>query len=194
MQREGPPLELLTRRLAETPEDFLAEPRIGNAGRVEVAAVVGDLIFGLGGVPEMGQVAPFRSGEARTDRNRLCLVLLLCWLLSDDWFRRDRPAASAVLELLDQRARELAAQTAAVKFVSDPDRREELARLALAAFGCRPFGESSTQAQDRLTQISSTERSRVMRAARAAEERARAVREALARKAAQEAADKHTRE
>ena len=194
MQREGPPLELLTRRLAETPEDFLAEPRIGNAGRVEVAAVVGDLIFLLGGVPEMGQVTPFYSGMAHQDRNRLCLVLLLCWLLSDDWFRRDRPAAPTVLELLDNRARELAAQNAAGKFVSDPDRREELARLALAAFGCRPSGESPAQAQDRLTQISSTERSRVMQAARAAEERARAVREALARKAAQESADKYTRE
>lgn len=194
MQREGPPLESLTRRLAETPEDFLAEPRIGGAGSVEVAAVVGDLIFLLGGVPKLEQVETFYSGEARRDRNRLCLVLLLCWLLSDDWFRRDRPGTSAVLELLDGRARELAAQSAAGKFVSDPDRREELARLVLAAFNCRPSGESPAQAQDRLTQISSTERTRVMQAARAAEERARAVREALMRKAAQESADKYTRE
>ncbi len=194
MQREGPPLELLTRRLAEVPEDFLAEPRIGQAGRVEVAAVVGDLILLLGGVPEMGQVEPFYSGEARRDRNRLCLVLLMSWLLAADWFRRDKPKVGAVLDFLDARARELAAQTAAGKFVSDPDRREELARLALAAFGCRPSGESPAQAQDRLTQISSIERSRVMFAARAAEERARAVREALARKAAQESADKYTRE
>ena len=33
MQLEGPMLESLTRRLAETPEDFLAEPRIGLTGR-----------------------------------------------------------------------------------------------------------------------------------------------------------------
>ena len=194
MQREGPALELLTRRLAETPADFLAEPRIGRAGSVEVAAVVGDLLALLDGYPTQGQIEPFRAGEAALDRNRLCLVLLLCWLLADEWFRRDRPEAGAVVALLDERARELAAQTAAGRFVADPDRREELARLALAAFGARPAGESPAQAQDRLTQISSTERSRVMLAARAAEERARAVREALARKAAQESADKYTRE
>ena len=66
--------------------------------------------------------------------------------------------------------------------------------MALARLGCRPGGETLAQAQDRLTRISSTERNRVMLAARAAEERARAVREALARKAAQESADKYTRE
>ena len=37
-------LESLTRRLAETPEEFLAEPRIGQTGRAHVAAVVGDLL------------------------------------------------------------------------------------------------------------------------------------------------------
>ncbi len=194
MQREGPPLELLTRRLAETPEDFLAEPRIGRAGRVEVGAVVGDLVGLLGGSPEAGQLGPFHSDEARRDRNWLGVVLLLCWLLSDPWFRRDRPAAPTVLALLDGRARELAAQNAAGRFVADPDRREEMARLALAAVGCRPAGESPAQAQDRLTQISSTERTRVMQAARAAEERAREVRAALVRQAAKESADKTTRE
>ena len=194
MQREGPPLELLTRRLAETPEDFLAEPRIGPAGQVEVAAVVGDLIGLLGGETALGQVEPFRSGEARQDRNRLGLVLRMCWLLADPWFRGERLPVASVMTLLDDRAHELAAQTAAGKFTTDPDRREELARLALAACGCRPAGESSAQAQDRLTRISSVERTRVMRAARAAEERARTVREALARKAAQESADKYTRE
>ena len=48
--------------------------------------------------------------------------------------------------------------------------------------------------QDRLVTLSSSERQRVLRASRAAEERARAIREALARKAAQESADKYTRD
>jgi hypothetical protein len=96
--------------------------------------------------------------------------------------------------LLSLNAAELAAQTTSIKFVHDPDRREELARLALARLGYRPAGESVAQAQDRLTSLSSVERARVMGAARAAEERARAVREALARKAAEESADKYTRE
>jgi len=58
----------------------------------------------------------------------------------------------------------------------------------------RPAGETAAQAQDRLAAVSSGERLRVIEAARLAEERAREIREALARKAAQEAADKWTRE
>ena len=87
-----------------------------------------------------------------------------------------------------------AAQVAARKFVSDPDRREELARFALARLGFRPAGETLAQAQDRLTTLNSAERARVLRAARAAEERSRQIREALTRKAAEESADKWTRE
>mgnify|MGYP000981139239 CR=1 FL=1 len=48
MEREGPKLEALTHRLAETPADFLAEPRVGKTGTVNVAAVVHDLLALLG--------------------------------------------------------------------------------------------------------------------------------------------------
>jgi hypothetical protein len=88
----------------------------------------------------------------------------------------------------------LGAQVASRKFVTDPDRREELARFSLARLGYRPAGETVPQAQDRMTSLSSAERARVLQASRAAEERARSIREALARKAAEESADKFTRE
>ena len=194
MQAEGPILESLTRRLAETPEDFLAEPRIGGSGRVHVAAVVGDLLQFLGTSADAGALAGFVGEDARRDRNRLAVALVLCWLLSDDWFRQSRLSPASVLELLAQGSAQLGSQVAFRKFVTDPDRREELARLALARLGFRPAGESLAQAQDRLTSLSSTERARVLQASRAAEERARAIREALARKAAEESADKFTRE
>jgi hypothetical protein len=83
---------------------------------------------------------------------------------------------------------------AAKKFVTDPDRREELARVALARLGFRPAGETLAQAQDRLTTLNSAERARVMKAAQIAEQRARQIREELVRKAAEESADKWTRE
>jgi len=187
-------LESLTRRLAETPEDFLAEPRIGQTGRTHVAAVVGDLLRLWGASPEASQLAPFAGSDVRRDRNRLAIALLFCWLLADDWFRRTQLATDPVLRLLEAEATELATQVAARKFVTDPDRREELARVALARLGFRPAGETLAQAQDRLTTLNSTERARVMKAAQAAEQRARQIREALARKAAQESADKWTRE
>ncbi|HEX8906816.1 MAG TPA: hypothetical protein VF771_18340 [Longimicrobiaceae bacterium] len=194
MDLEGPILETLTRRLAETPEDFLAEPRIGAAGRVHTAAVVGDLLRALGGAVTADELGRFTGRDAAADRNRLGTTLVLCWLLADEWFAQARPATPALLTLLGDEAAELAAQSAAAKFVSDPDRREEMARLALARLGYRPAGETLAQAQDRLTTISSAERARVLRAAREAEERARAIREALIRKAAEESADKWTRE
>lgn len=194
MQLEGPILESLTRRLAETPEDFLAEPRIGQTGHVHVAAVVGDLLRLFGGSPEVDQLEVFAGTDVRGDRNRLATTLLLCWLLSDDWFRDTKLGASNVRQLLDAGASELAAQVSARRFVTDPDRREELARAALARLGFRPAGETLAQAQDRLTTLNSAERARVMKASQAAEQRARKIREALARKAAEESADKWTRE
>jgi len=182
------------RRLAEAPEDFLAEPRVGGTGRIEVAAVVGDLVRMLGGDVLATDLREFTGGAGAGDRNRLAVVLLLCWLLADDWFQRVRPGAPDVLRVLREGAPELAAGVAAPKVQSDPDRREETARLVLALLGYRPAGETPAQAQDRLTSLSSAERARVLKAARSAEERARAIRQALARKAAEESADKWTRE
>jgi len=194
MQQEGPILESLTRRLAETPEEFLSEPRIGTTGRIQVAAVVSDLLRMLNAQAEAGELSRFLGNDVRRDRNRLAITLLLCWLVSDEWFRQIKLDRQSILGLLDTDAAEMANQMAARKFVTDPDRREELARLALARLGFRPAGETVAQAQDRLTTLNSAERARVMKAARAAEERARQIREALAKKAAEESADKWTRE
>jgi hypothetical protein len=194
MQTEGPVLETLTRRLAETPEDFLGEPRIGTSGRVHVAAVAGDLMRGLGLRIEASELAALEGKDPRSDRNRLAITLLLCWLLSDEWFRHNKLSPADFFALLNQGSEQLGTQVASRKFITDPDRREELARFSLARLGFRPAGETVPQAQDRLTSLSSAERARVMQASRAAEERARSIREALARKAAEEAADKFTRE
>jgi hypothetical protein len=203
-------------RLAATPEDFLAEPRIGQRGRVQTVAVVGDLLRLLDASVSPEELAPFATGylsslavselpehaekeppafaEARRERNRMAITLILCWLLSDEEIGRLKPDAAVVLALLRECAGQLAGLQASRKFVTDPDRREELARLALARLGYRPAGETLAQAQDRLTTLNSTERARVVQAARAAEERARKIREALVKKAAQESADKWTRE
>jgi len=195
MNDEGPLLETLTRRLTECPADFLAEPRIGKAGAVHVDAVVSDLLRDLGGAsltPE--QAAVFQSKDARKDRNRLSLTLIACWLLHDEWFRDQKRFAAQVHSFLSEGLTELAGLIPAPRFVSDPDRREELARLCLRQLGLRPAGESAAQAQDRLTTLNTAERQRVILAAREAEDRTRAIREAMAQKAAEEAADKWTRE
>lgn len=193
MTLEGPSLQSLTSRLAETPSAFLAEPRIGKRGEIATAAVVGDLCRILGIEPDAQQLTAFAGGKYQA-RNFLMLVQVASWLLADSWFQRKQLTLPAILRILESECRELAQRHQATAFINDDDRREELARLALARLDHRPAGETEIQAQDRLTSISSSERERVIRAAREAEARNRELREALARKAAQESADKYTRE
>ena len=194
MKTEGPTLETLTRRITETPEDFLAEPKIGDNGRILVSAVVNDLLVQLGVSVAAGRLASFEGTDVRRDRNRLAVTLLVCWLLADEWFKGFKPEGARVLSLLDETAPLLAAQVASKNYLNDADRREELVRTVLARLDCRPAGETAAQAQDRLTSLSSVERDRVLKASREAEERSRAIRAALAKKAADESADKWTRE
>lgn len=193
MNHEGPTLELLLHRIAETPSDFLAEPRTrGNRGLVHVAAVVADL-FALYGHP-LPAPADFTPDDSPASKRRASLTLVLCWLLAEPELIASAGPAHSLRNLLIAGSTELAAHLPAEKYLADPERREELARYALARLDLRPRGESVAQAQDRLSALNSAERIRVIAAARQAELRARQVREALARKAAQESADKYTRE
>jgi hypothetical protein len=194
MTREGPPLEALTRRLAECPPEFLLEPRIGPGGTIDAGAVVSDLSRALGG-PLLGaaELARFRPADP-AERNRLRITLVAAWLLHDEWFRAEGSLAPAAVRFLEGWLDELAPLVDAPLFVSDADRREELARLCLRALELLPAGESEARALDRLTTLSSAERTRVIRETRAAQERVRKIREAMEKKAAQEAAAAYGRE
>lgn len=185
----GPRLERIMRRIAETPAEFLAEPRIGAGGTVHTAALVSDLLRSVGLPVDRAALAPFESDRA-DQRGRLMLVAVVVWLLAD----LHAPSHEAVVALLDETVAELAATGPAQAFVEHAERREELARTVLAALGLIPEGEDARQAADRLSAVSASERRRLLRASRVAEDRARAVREALIRKAAEESADKYTRE
>lgn len=195
MQTEGPVLETLTRRLAETPSEFLAEPIIGKKGVINVAAVVNDTLVALGRAPLNANTAQaFQSTDVKQDRNFLQVALIACWLLDDEWFQHHPELSEYAQVFLEDGVRSLSRVTNAQKFVNDPDRREELARVALNALNLRPFGETPAQAQDRLTTLNAAERERVIQAARAAEKRAQEIREAMAKKEAEEAAAKAYRE
>jgi hypothetical protein len=195
MTLPGPLLEALTRRLAECPAEFMAEPRLGRRGQVHVAAVVSDVMLALGGHPlTPAQAAGFQAARVKNERNRLRAVLAACWLLHDDWFQKQSGLSEDALEFLHSGLNELAGLTPAPALVTDPDRREELARLCLRALDLHPAGESEAQAQDRLAVLNSAERKRVISAARAAEERAAEIRRAMAEEAARAAEMKGMRE
>ncbi len=118
-------------------------------------------------------------------------LLQMVWLLADDEFTEATLFASDLISLL-LTADTLMAQTHPNRH--DEDQREELIRLTLKGLRLKPQGETDREARDRLLMVSSTERARVVAASRAAEERAEAIRQALAEQRAREAADKYTRE
>jgi hypothetical protein len=194
MEREGPSLEALTRRLIETPAEFLAEPRIGKRGVVDVAAVVWDLLRDFGGDPpadaELQRYRP-TGAKAAEHRNRLRLVLIASWVLHDVWFRGKKELAPVASQLLDQTIGQLEEYLDVDRLLNDPDRREELVRRSLAGLGLRPAGETLAQASDRLQTLDSAERERVLRESAAAERRAQQIREAMAKAAAQETANRY---
>jgi hypothetical protein len=96
--------------------------------------------------------------------------------------------------LLVEHLVEMSKLVQAPQLVADQDRREELSRICLKYLQLLPAGETQAQADDRLTTISTSERLRVIKEAQAAEARAREIREAMARKAAEEAAAHYSRE
>ena len=103
-------------------------------------------------------------------------------------------SAPRLLQVFEEAVGELARATDPSRYVTDPDRREELVRVVLARLVYRPAGETLEQATDRLSSLSAVERKRLLAASRAAEKLAGEIREALAKKAAEESADKWSRE
>ena len=190
----GPSLEPLLRRLMETPPDFMDPPRQGGSGRVHVAAVVNDVLASRGCSAPMQLLATLSREAKGASANQLALAAVMAWLLADDAWGVYSIEPDALLSLFVEVVPALAGEAGAERYVLDAERREELARTAIVRLGLIPDGETQNQASDRLAGVSGLERRRLLEASRAAEARARAIREALVRKAAEESADKWTRE
>lgn len=173
----------LTRRLADTPQDFLADPMT-----VAVPAVVSDVLLMAGGTALDASAAErFEADEPRWRR----AVLVTCWLLADPALLACGPAALAKW-LAAHDLVTLSQLVDPLRFTQDPDRREELARVTLRALSIQPDGESPEQSADRLSTVDSVRRQEVLVAAKEAEERAAAVRKAMEEQRAKEAAARYS--
>lgn len=184
--KAGPPLAVLTHRLAATPAEFLEAEAS--------AALVNDVLLLHGQRASARALLAFQSEGGKVERNRLQLAAVCAWLLAEACFLDLHIDHADLLRALVEAPADLAATSAAAKFIADPERREELARVVLARLGYLPAGETPAQATDRLSAISGVQRRALLDASRIAEKRAREIRAALAAKAAQESADKWTRE
>lgn len=192
MQREGPQLERLLRRMTECPEDFLEPPAHGKQPGIDVVAIVCDQIRALRTDPppetESQAIQAIRAAGSRQQQ----FMALVAWLFCDDWFLAKPALVPAMWSVyVSQELAQLAAVVQPASAVHDADRREELVRTCLRGLGLRPEGETAAQTQDRLAMLDSAERQRVLRATAAAERRAREIREAMARAAAQDAASRY---
>lgn len=191
MRSEAPKLERLLRWLSETPPEFLLDG-------VSTPAIVSDVLRDLGGDLLDGDGAQAFRPDATKEKDRWAkLVQVTCWLLSqEDLARivRERKLVGRAEKLLRSGLLEVAQHVAGNRWVSDPDRREELARLTLAALSLLPEGEKAAQFEDRLTTLSTVARHRVLKETEAALRRAEKIRQEMAKKAAEEAASRYSRE
>lgn len=183
----GPPLEPLLHRLAECPVDFLLP-----STEIDVVALACDHFRAIQQpIPDPQR----RRALAELPHEVQTLGSILLWLLRDDWFQsRPELAERTKKFLLAESIARLSKLVRAEAIINDSDRREELVRLCLKELGLTPEGETEAQAADRLTTLDSVERDQVIRKTRAAEARAREVREAMARKRAEEAAARYSPE
>ena len=199
-EREGPSIEQLTHRLASTPPEFLdlAKAAWDEKTRLHtgLAALVNDHARRAGHCLSDGELRSFerRGSNDATRARHFQLSAAVCWMLADETLTDRALPREGFVQLFRETLFMLANQGSVSVYLTEPDRREELARIVLQDLGLRPAGESPEQALDRLSALSVTERRRLQERARATEERARKIREALAAKAAAEAADKYTRE
>jgi len=195
MEKEGPELGILLRRLSECPDDFLLVASGEQSGRT-VCAIVADHFR------EFADDNPIRdnhffqklqSAKQNPKQTRfLSLLNVAIWMLHDAWFlERPELAAKTWLFLQSDGLPQLSSLVKPDLCVSDPDRREELARFCLSRIGLRPKGESLTTASDRLASLNSIERKRILQETAEAEKRAREIREAMARAKAAEAASRY---
>jgi hypothetical protein len=174
-------------RLADCPADFLLPP-----DELDLVALACDHFRALGlAIPSPDERRFLAALPSESQR----LVPIVLWLLRDDWFIARPELAEATWTFLrSDSLMRLAKLVPPDAMVNDPDRREELVRLCLKGLALVPAGESAAQAADRLTTLDSVERERVIRKTRKKEARAREIREAMARRRAEEAAARYSPE
>ncbi|BBY98549.1 hypothetical protein [Mycolicibacterium fallax] len=179
----GPALRAITTRLGTLPADFLDE-------RVALPALAADVLGAdVLGSPELRALTGFATA-------RLGAAVGL-WLLASqhvvDPFD-PRIAESAALPALAALGLRLAPVVAPRRWLSEPDRREEAARLFLLWCGHHPAGETPVVARSFADRLDSIGRDREL-AAVAEEHRHRMeVQRRLRERRAQEAAARYTHE
>jgi hypothetical protein len=170
-----PLLAELLRWLSEMPAAF--DQPAGFGGRTPAEAVGFDLLETLYSEPPADLVRFFRrSGSGPRERRRLCWLLAAAYLLWHPAFRGRPLPPEGLRDLFGRDLPALAEVEGTDRLRDDEERREELIRRTLRALGLRLPGESAADAEDRLAQVDSVERRRLLREAAENERRAQELR------------------
>ncbi len=195
--KEGPSIEYMLDRLAAIPAVFMKE--FSSGGDIDsgiiLHALVNDLLLDTGESPLTSDEIKSIEG-LRNKKNYHRLVAILCHLYHDQFFIENRPETGLVRKIIFSQKLQILGEAVDNEeiFISDPDRREELCRLALMAVNLYPRGEDENRSKERLATLDSIERKKILDKTRQAQQRAREIREAMLRKEAEEAASKMSRE
>lgn len=191
-----PVLAELLLRVEQIPSAFLATPAMDQESGIPVDVVVCDLFETLfADKPGSALLAACRPSQAQPEGVRHARwILVASHLLFAPELPRQELTRDAIERFFTDELRELAALDDVSVLHQDEERREELVRRALRAGGLRLPGESEAEADDRLRQVDRVARAKLLAEAEERERRAREVREAMRRRAAEEAAAKMCRE
>lgn len=197
MKRDGPSLEAMMDRVASVHTDILKKQSKlpGEPDCIYIAAIINDLLVDSGDSPLQPEEA-VKADRFGTVKNLQQLAGILCHIFHDPWFMQNKVEPGLIRGLIFSKKLAALGDTAdnAEQFVTDPDRREELCRIALDAAGFFPAGENEKKSIERLVSLDSIERKNILDKTRDAQKRAREIRDAMLRKEAEEAASKMSRE
>lgn len=193
MKKIGPPLAHLLRRLEDTPVEFYTLPVNGAPDSMAVHALIADLCRTLGTPFNIKDINRLCVGRGVISDNTYRLMAVGTWFLSDTSLTF-LLTPSALYTVIEKSLAQLSYERNVEYYLFEEDGREEFVRAVLRDLGARPEGETIAQAEDRLSAVSSQARRVVMGEAAEGLARARQLRAALAKKAAEEAADKYMRE
>ncbi len=187
---EKPTISQMIHHIKKCPSEFLRRPIQNKIGETHTAALVNDLLRSLSNQPTA--VATFALDPQSHTLAELHLMQISCWALSHPFF--SRVDTRLIAGFLKTGLKQVAGLVKTESWITDEERAEELARMIFSACNEIPAGESSSEAQDRLTSVDTVNRIKVIEKSRKAMERAKELRRKMAEEKAREAANIYGRE
>lgn len=185
-------LEYYLNLISKSPKEILDEKIFEKPFELDLNALVKDLYFEFEFKLEDWNSEKF-DFDPKKENNYCRIVLLICFFLSDKSFKNLNLHFTKIKSLILS-FKKISDLIPIKNFLYDMERKEEFIRLNLNSLGLILKNETIAKFQDRLKSIDSIERQNMFEESKKLRERARLLKEEMARKEAEEAASKMNRE